>query len=203
MVKMNIRLHPWVKIKRLRRRKIAARRRETAKDRFQGIIALTRRKFLRRACDREIFSSCLLLKNLAVMKQDAPVSADYMLEQLKDNSFLLRHVYEDMVRDYRNGEYESACLRLKMEVGSRAAALFSHILSKLDQVNPAELVSYMHAFEESFEEERMTQAMKSNERKSLICTAASMAAVLSVLMNFTAVAVFMNMHDMLQNISML
>lgn len=202
MVKMKIRLHPRAKIKRLRRRKIAAHPRKSAKDRLQKLSTLVRKKFFRRACDREIFSSCLLLKNLAVMKQDTPVSADYMLEQLKDNSFLLRHVYEDMIRDYRNGDYENACLRLKTEVGSRAAALFSHILSKMDQVNPAELVSYMHAFEESFEEERMTQAMKSNERKSLICTAASMAAVLAVLMNFTAVAVFMNMHDMLQNISM-
>jgi len=202
MVKMKIRLHPRAKIKRLRRRKIAAHPRKSAKDRLQKLSTLVRKKFFRRACDREIFSSCLLLKNLAVMKQDAPVSADYMLEQLKDNSFLLRHVYEDMIRDYRNGDYENACLRLKAEVGSRAAALFSHILSKMDQVNPAELVSYMHSFEESFEEERMTQAMKSNERKSLICTAASMAAVLAVLMNFTAVAVFMNMHDMLQNISM-
>jgi hypothetical protein len=202
MVKMKIRLHPRAKIKRLRRRKIAAHPRKSAKDRLQKLSTLVRKKFFRRACDREIFSSCLLLKNLAVMKQDVPVSADYMLEQLKDNSFLLKHVYEDMIRDYRNGDYENACLRLKTEVGSRAAALFSHILSKMDQVNPAELVSYMHSFEESFEEERMTQAMKSNERKSLICTAASMAAVLAVLMNFTAVAVFMNMHDMLQNISM-
>jgi hypothetical protein len=202
MVKMKIRLHPRAKIKRLRRRKIAAHPRKSARDRLKKLSTLVRKKFFRRACDREIFSSCLLLKNLAVMKQDAPVSADYMLEQLKDNSFLLRHVYEDMIRDYRNGDYENACLRLKTEVGSRAAALFSHILSKMDQVNPAELVSYMHSFEESFEEERMTQAMKSNERKSLICTAASMAAVLAVLMNFTAVAVFMNMHDMLQNISM-
>ncbi|MGN1381486.1 MAG: hypothetical protein ACI4W2_01570 [Eubacterium sp.] len=186
----------------MRRRKLAAHSRKTVKEWLAGVLTRIRRKFLRRACDREIFSSCLLLKNLAVMKEDAPVSADYMLEQLKVNSFLLRRVYEDMLRDYRNGDYENACLKLKTEVGSRAAALFSHILSKMDQVNPAELVSYMHSFEESFEEERMTQAMKSNERKSLICTAASLAAVLAVLMNFTAVAVFMNMHDMLQNISM-
>lgn len=161
-----------------------------------------KRRIMRDACDREIFSSCLLLKNLSVMKQDAPLSADYMLEQLKDSSFLLRRIYEDMIRDYRNGQYEEAFSRMPEKVGTRAAVLFSHILSKIDQVNPAQLAGYMRSFEESFQEARVTQAVRRNQRKALVCTAVSMAAVLAVLMNFTAVAVFMNMHEMLNSISM-
>ncbi len=201
-MRMRVRVRPAVALRRLLRRKPVRRVKEAGMDYAAVLIGRAKKLFMRRACDQEIFSSCLLLKNLSVMRQEAPMSTDYLLEQLKDSSFLLRRMYENMIRDYRNGEYEAAFSRMNEEIGSRAAVLFSHILSKMDQVNPAQLVTYMDSFEETFEEERMTQAIRRNNRRSLICTAASMAAVLAVLLNFTAVAVFMNMTEMLQSISM-
>ena len=202
MKRMNVRIRFRLQLRRLFRRSLREQNKQTLKNRRKEYAAVIKRKVMRNACDREIFNSCLLLKNLSVMKVEAPLSADYMLEQLKDSSFLLRHVYEDMLRDYRNGMTEEAFSRLPEAVDSRAAVLFSHILSKMDQVNPAQLTRYMQAFEESFQDARVTQAVQRNQRRALVCTAVSMAAVLSVLMDFTAVAVFMNMREMLQSISM-
>ena len=155
MKRMNVRIRFRLQLRRLFRRSLREQNKQTLKNRRKEYAAVIKRKVMRNACDREIFNSCLLLKNLSVMKEEAPLSADYMLEQLKDSSFLLRHVYEDMLRDYRNGMTEEAFSRLPEAVDSRAAVLFSHILSKMDQVNPAQLTRYMQAFEESFQDARL------------------------------------------------
>lgn len=148
--------------------------------------------------EKEIFNSCIVLKNLAIVHRNLPMSADFMLEQMQESANLLKHIYADILSAYRNGRESEAFSLLAERVPLKAAKNFSMILSKIDQINPAELIVQMTAFEETFSTERMTRGMKRTERRSLITTMAATVTVFAVLLNFTVVVVFMDTMRMLR-----
>ena len=86
---------------------------------------------------------------------------------------------------------------LNQRLHTKAARNFAFILSKTEQINPVELVESMRVFEEAFEEDRMTRAIKRASRKSIITTTVATASIFAILMNFSIVVVFMNMLSML------
>ncbi|MBR3785203.1 MAG: hypothetical protein IKJ77_02210 [Firmicutes bacterium] len=142
--------------------------------------------------ERELFHSCVLLKNLALIHQELPMTADFLLEQLMDAGRPLRNVYADILSLYRRGEQDAAFRILPQRVPVKAATDFARILSKLDCIEPSELVMQMDGFEETFSAERKTKAMARAERKSLVTTLTSTATVFVVLLNFTVVVIFLD-----------
>lgn len=150
--------------------------------------------------ERELFNSCIVLKNLAMVHQDMPMSGDFILEQLMECSKSLKHVYADILSAYRLGQGEEAFQLLAERVPVKAAANFAAILSKVDKLNPAELKLHMAAFEETLTGERMTKGMSRTEKKSLITTMAATAAIFAILLNFTVVVVFMDTLKMVEQI---
>lgn len=147
--------------------------------------------------EREIFNSCIVLKNLAIVHRDMPMSADFILEQLMESSRALRNIYADILSAYRNGRGEASFQVLYQRIPIKAAKNFAFLLAKIERINPAELVVHMTAFEETFSSERMTRGMRRAERKSLITTVVAAAAAFAVLLNFTVVVVFMDTLSML------
>lgn len=150
--------------------------------------------------EREIFNSCIILKNLAIVYQNRPMSGDFILEELMNNSKYLRNIYADILLDYRNGKGEKAFNDLHDRIPLKSAKRFAMILMKIDQINPLELVAYMTAFEETFAGERLTKGMKRAERKSLVTTMVATATVFTILLNFVIVMVFMDTLGMLRQI---
>lgn len=150
--------------------------------------------------EREIFNSCIVLKNLAMVQRDMPMSADFILEQLMECSKSLKTVYADILSAYRLGQGEEAFLLLAEQVPVKAASRFAAVLSRLDKINPAEMILHMTAFEETLTGERMTKGMSRTEKKSLITTVAATATVFAILLNFTIVVVFMNTLQMVGQI---
>ena len=149
--------------------------------------------FLKRdQMERELFHSCVLLKNLAIVHQELPMSTDFFLEQLMEAGKALRNIYADVLALYRKGEQEEAFQIIHQRIPTPAALDFSRILSKLDYIRPSELVLQMDSFEETFSAERKTKAMAKAERKSLITTLTSTITVFVVLLNFTVVVIFLD-----------
>ena len=142
--------------------------------------------------EREIWNSCIVLKNLAIVHRGQPMSCDFILEQLMECSRPLSNVYADILSAYRRGRGEQAFDQLYEQVPVKAARYFSFILSRIDRIDPGELISHMTAFEETFAAERMTRGMRRAERRSLITTMAATAAIFAVLLNFTVVVVLMD-----------
>ena len=191
----------WVR-RRLRRRIelpdwLAVRAEETEK---RGLFGRYRDALLRRAREQEIFTSCMILKNLAIVQKDFPMSTDYYLEQLMANSRLLRGIYGEVLLRWRSGMGESSFAVIGERVGTKTAVNFSLILSKLDAINPSELVSSMWSFAESFAEERVTRAMKRTYLRSVVTTAASATSVFLILMNFVIVVIFLDMKVALEGV---
>lgn len=150
--------------------------------------------------EREIFNSCIVLKNLAIVHRDLPMSADFILEQLMESSYSLRNIYADILSAYRNGKGEEAFDVFCERIPIRMAKNFSYVLSKIDRINPAELISHMNAFEEAFSADRMTRGMRRAEMKSIITTMTATAAVFAILLNFVIVVVFMDAMRMLEQV---
>ena len=142
--------------------------------------------------ERELFHSCVVLKNLAIVHRELPMSADFMMEQLMEASRPLRNVYGEMLSLYRKGEADAAFSVIAQKVPTKTAQDFARILSKLDYLMPADLVLQMNSFEETFSAERKTKAMARAERKSLLTTLTSTATVFVVLLNFTVVVIFLD-----------
>ena len=184
-------------IRRLRRYGRVRKRIEDSREAFRQRI----RRWKRRAAEQEIFSSCVLLKNLAIVRKNIPMSGDYMLEQLMENSYLLKPVYHEILFRLRSGAGSAAFDAMTEQIDTRSASAFAMILGKLEQINPAELVTAMESFEETFRGERVTRAMRRTNVKSLLTTVCAMTAIFAILMNFVVVVVFMDMFAMLGQIS--
>ena len=163
-------------------------------------IMMMRAKRKNISLERELFSSSVTLKNLSIVRRDAPISADYIYERLVENSGYLKPVYSRMLTLYRMGNDTEAFEIVAKTVGTKSGKNFANILSKLDKLNPAQLVEQMEMFQESLTESAMTAAMKRAQRNSLIITSCAAASVFALLVNFTVVVVFMKTVNILNQI---
>ncbi len=130
---------------------------------------------------------------MAIVRKDYPVSLDYMIEELSKGSGKLRPVFQDTLTIYRSGRYDEAFSYFSETVSSDYAEGFASILSKMDKINPFELVSQLDVFISVIKEARITAAMKHAERRSLIVTGFAAASELTCMMNFCVVVVFLDM----------
>lgn len=153
-----------------------------------------------RQMEEEIFESCIILKNLAIVYEKMPMTEDFIMEQLMDSSRNLRAVYADILSALRNGQGQASFEILYNAVPSSSAKAFVAILKKLSSLNPAELIEQMTSFEETFSDERITKGMKKAERGSVITTVTATITVFAVLLNFTTVVVFMDAINMIKNL---
>ncbi len=166
------------------------------KTQLRGIRSMMEKDRL----ERELFHSCILLKNLAAVHINLPMSADFVLEHLMDSAGPLKPIYADVLTAYRRGNGENAFSLLYRQVPTKTARDFGRILSKWESVDPGELVLQMTAFEETFTAERKTKAMERAERKSMVTTVAATASVFTVLLNFTVVVIFLDTMEILGNL---
>lgn len=149
--------------------------------------------------EEEIFESCIILKNLAAVYYDLPMSQDFIVEQLMDSSRLLKNVYADILSELRNGAGQECFDILYERAPVKSAKSFSAILKKLENINPSELLQQMTSFEETFSDERITRGMKRAERGSIITTVSATVTVFAILLNFTSVVVFMDAIAMIHD----
>lgn len=150
--------------------------------------------------DSELYGSVITLKNLAIVQQNRPLSADFIFQALMENSSALRPVYEEMITLYRGGRDEEAFRMFGERTGSRTGKSFAVILSKLDKINPSELIRQMEVFQNVLAEERMTSALKHAQRNSIIATMWATAAIFAMLINFAVVVVFLDAIEMLESL---
>ncbi len=157
------------------------------------LISVAKQIGLVEDAEKDLYHSAILLKNMAVVRKDFPVSLDYMLEELSKGAGKLKTVFQDTLNIYRSGRYEEAFGYFSSAVASDYSSGFASILSKMDKINPYELVSQLDVFISVIRESRITASMKQAERRSLIITGFATASELLCMVNFCVVAVFLDM----------
>lgn len=75
---------------------------------------------------------------------------------------------------------------------------FAMLLSKMDKIDPAELVPQIDIFIGVIREVRTTEAMKAADRRSALCTFLAASACFAVLIDFLVVVVFMDTLESLR-----
>ena len=148
----------------------------------------------------ELYDSCITLKNLAMVNGSKPFSGEFLYTMLMENAVRLKPIYREMLLMYRQGRDKEAFDYFSQAVGTKAGKTFGAILAKLEKINPAELIAQMEVFQNMMAEKRMTQAIKTAQRNSIITTIWSSATVFALLINFAVVAVFMDALNMLGSI---
>lgn len=150
--------------------------------------------------ERELLWSAMLLKNLALVHESRPLSADYLLEELMKATKVLKPLYGDMLTAYRAGKETETFAGLADRTGVQSVSRFALILAKLDSLPPVELTDYLTTFEGSLSEDRMTNHLRRVDRNSFLVTMVATVSVFAVLMNFTVVVVFLRAMAMLSQV---
>ena len=153
-----------------------------------------------RRYDMELYDSSLLLKNMALADREHSFSADYIYERLMEHSKKLKPVYSRMLNLYRAGRDYTAFQYFSEQCGSRTGRNFAMVLSKVDRISPDELVEQMEVFLEIMGQQRVTAEMKRVQRNSLITTVLATVSVFVMVLDFTAVIVFMHTLTLMENI---
>lgn len=95
---MKIRTTPLFKVRRLA--SYTKRAVPVIKHRGRQQLLIRWNLINREKMEREIFNSCIVLKNLAAVHRNMPMSADFILEQLMECSRLLKTTYADILSAY-------------------------------------------------------------------------------------------------------
>ena len=148
--------------------------------------------------EKDLYQAAILLKNLAIVRKDSPVSLDYILEELAKDSGTLKPVFQKTLSIYRGGRYDEAFKFFADSVRSRYGKNLAMILSKMDKINPYEIVTQIDVYIGIIREVRTTEAMKQAERRSLVITAFATASVFTLMINFCVVVVFLDTLNNLQ-----
>ncbi len=148
--------------------------------------------------EKDLYQAAILLKNLAIVRKDYPVSLDYILEELAKDSGTLKPVFQKTLSIYRGGRYDEAFKFFADSVRSRYGKNLAMILSKMDKINPYEIVTQIDVYIGIIREVRTTEAMKQAERRSLVITAFATASVFTLMINFCVVVVFLDTLNNLQ-----
>ena len=129
----------------------------------------------------ELYDSCITLKNLAIVNGAKPFSGELLYTMLMENAVKLKPVYREMLLMYRQGRDKEAFDYFADTVGTKADKTFGAILAKIERINPAELIEQMEVFQNMMAEKRMTQAIRTAQKNSIITTIWSSATVFALL----------------------
>lgn len=150
--------------------------------------------------ESELLNSVIILKNLSLVEQSKPLSADFIFQTLMDNSFFLKPVYGQMLNLYRMGRDDEAFGFFAEMVGTKSGKTFSNILYKLDKINPAELGEQLEILKNILSEKRVTGGMRKVQRRSIFLSLWATATVFALLINFSVVVVFLDAVQMLRDV---
>lgn len=151
--------------------------------------------------DDEIYSACVLLKNMAVAQKDHPWGADFIFTQLLDSTKLLKPMIADMLLTYRLGNADEAFRQLAERIGTQRGREFVQILSKIDSLNPIENVEQLTIFQDNLQEQKLTEELKKAESRSNIVYATTTVTVLVLIVNFAMIVIFMDAMSQISNFS--
>lgn len=132
--------------------------------------------------DEELMNLVSQLKNMIVTQKDNPKSADYILETLMRFSNITAPVFMSALSLVRRGRPDEAYRDFAKKFDTKLGSDFAAIIGKLDQMNPAELVIQIDAFQSGIKEERRTRRLRKQEANGHRVFA--LASVLIVLLMF-------------------
>lgn len=142
--------------------------------------------------NQELYMAISQLKNTFLIKKDQPPSSDMILEQVAKTTVKTRKIFNQMLRLWMVGERKMAVEYFEIEIGTKEAVNLGQVFLKLDELNPVEMTKQLEAYQEIYRMEKETKKMKLNEHKSNILFMLVVGSCLMIIVNFLAVAFFID-----------
>ena len=165
---------------------------------YGKLILFAKQAGLVEAPEKDLYHAAILLKDLCIVRKYHPVSLDYMLEELSHSSGSLKPVFQKTLALYRTQGSDAAFRYFSDRLDSKYARNLALLMSKMDKIDPAELVSQIDIFIGIIREVRTTEAMKTAERRAAVCTFLAAAAFFALMIDFLVVVVFMDTLESLR-----
>lgn len=165
---------------------------------YGKLVLLAKQAGFVEAPEKDLYHAAILLKDLCIVRRYHPVSLDYMLEEMSVGSGTLRPLFQKTLALYRTKDSEKAFEYFGNRLDSKHGRNFAMLMSKMDRIDPAELVPQIDIFIGVIREVRTTEAMKASERRAALCTFLAAAAFFALLINFLVVVVFMDTLESLR-----
>ena len=121
-----------------------------------------------------------------------------MLEEMSYGSGPLRPVFQKTLSLYRTKDSTEAFNYFGDRLDNKHGRTFAMLMSKMDKIDPAELVPQIDIFLGVIREVRTTEAMKTAERRAALCTFLAAGAFFALMINFLVVVVFMDTLESLK-----
>ena len=137
--------------------------------------------------DKELSKLLTILKNLAIASEQKPLSAETVISILVKFSSRTRNLFVEYQALYRLNRLDEAYELFKKYTNSRLGETFVSIISKLDFINPSELVNQIAAAQEAARESIVTKRISSDKAISDLAFIPILLQIVAILLNFAAI----------------
>ncbi len=165
-----------------------------------GYILEALQRYRKSQIDKELFETMTQLKNLCIAQASAPMSGDYLIEQLLKFSNLTKPAYTKLLSLWRLGCAEEGCEVFATLLNTKMSNELSSIFIKLEKINPVELASQLELFQNHVREERMTSFQKKQEALSYVLYSPVIASAFMIMLNFMIIVIWMDTMDLMQKL---
>lgn len=146
---------------------------------------------------RELSEGTVLMRNRIAACDGVRLTTDVMLEELMNESDVLKYPYARMLSLVRMEERGRAIREFAGLVKDKEAEEYAQMIVMLDDVEPGNVYESIVAFQKNMKEERITEIKKRDEAVSDLLYLPVVFNLLLIFFNFLYVAYFMQQKDML------
>ncbi len=146
---------------------------------------------------RELSEGTVLMRNRIAACDGARLTTDVMLEELMNESDVLKYPYARMLSLVRMEERRRAIREFAGLVKDKEAEEYAQMIVMLDDIEPGDVYESIVAFQKNMKEERITEIKKRDEVISDLLYLPVVFNLLLIFFNFLYVAYFMQQKDML------
>lgn len=151
--------------------------------------------------DRELSKLLTILKNLAITSKQKPLSTETVISILIRFSTKTRSVFTEYQSLYRLNKLDEAYEMFKKKTAcSRLGETFASILTKLDTMNPSEMVNQITIAQEAARENMVTRRIANDKMASDIAFIPILLQIVALLINFAAIVMFIDTMKQLTEI---
>lgn len=166
---------------------------------FNRIVDLLTYKY-RKKKDAELYRAVLQLKNLAIARQDKPLGADFIIQQLMSFTDITRPIFANMLSNWRMGQEEEACEGFAKAIDTKQGEDLANIFLKLDKLNPIQMKQQLILYQSNVRAEKKTDKLKENEFTSILVFIPTIAQALMIVWNFVVIVVILEQINVIKHL---
>lgn len=140
----------------------------------------------------EISRMITVLKNLIITCKDKPLSAEFIINNLIKFSSFTKPILTKFLSLYRLNRIEEAYSYFVSEIGVKVGREFASLLTKLDEIEPVNLIQQLKLHQEAIRDSYMTERIKRDKLISDLSFIPIIALIFLILLNFVFITFFID-----------